>query len=162
MYKENHKEQKGLYRQKLALFFRSVIMKPYKNKLRSVDELPHAQVPKKRVAPTLQASGPSLCINFRSFKYITGFFILFLCVDRTVPEKHYIWAAGHGIILIPREGKAMQFFAVHLAPWILYGCSIVLVPLGIRRLRGGSPLKGMLDLLGAGVIAVMAWTLRNP
>lgn len=56
----------------------------------------------------------------------------------------------------------MEFFAASVAPWILYGCSIVLVPLGIRRFRAGNPLKGFLDLLGAGVIAVMAWTLQNP
>lgn len=55
-----------------------------------------------------------------------------------------------------------MFFAHSVAPYILYGCSIILVPLGIRRIRAGSPLKGFLDLVGAGVIAVMGWSLGNP
>ena len=67
-----------------------------------------------------------------------------------------------GIIDGLKGGEEMEFFAASVAPWILYGCSIVLVPLGIRRFRAGNPLKGFLDLLGAGVIAVMAWTLQNP
>ncbi len=56
----------------------------------------------------------------------------------------------------------MTFFAHSVAPYILYACSLVLVPLGFRRFRAGSPLKGMLDFVGAGVIAIMAWTLANP
>lgn|GEM_PF-978997 len=49
-----------------------------------------------------------------------------------------------------------------VAPYILYGCSLVLVPLGINRFRSGSPFKGVCNLLGAGVIAVIAWGMGNP
>jgi hypothetical protein len=48
------------------------------------------------------------------------------------------------------------------APYILYACSVILVPLGINRFRSGSPVKGVCDLLGAGVIAIMAWSMGNP
>ncbi len=56
----------------------------------------------------------------------------------------------------------MTNFAQSVAPYILYTCSIVLLPLGINRFRAGSPVKGVLDFVGAGVIAVMAWSLANP
>lgn len=56
----------------------------------------------------------------------------------------------------------MSNFANSVAPYILYTCSIILIPLGINRFRAGSPLKGLLDFVGAGVIAVMAWSLANP
>ena len=125
-------------------------MQLYKNKLRSVDELPHALVPKKRVAPTLTASGPSF-MN-KNEKLLYHHYVPFRLTGKR-PE---------GIIVRVKGGGKMQFFAASAAPWILYGCSVVLVPLGIRRFRAGNPLKGFLDLLGAGVIAVMAWTLQNP
>ena len=56
----------------------------------------------------------------------------------------------------------MLYFAHSVAPYILYACSLLLIPLGINRFRAGSPLKGLLDFVGAGVVAIMAWTLANP
>lgn len=56
----------------------------------------------------------------------------------------------------------MTNFPHSIAPYILYACSLALIPLGINRIRAGSPVKGVLDFVGAGVIAVMAWSLGNP
>lgn len=67
-----------------------------------------------------------------------------------------------GIINTFEGGIVMTNFAQSVAPYILYTCSIVLLPLGINRFRAGSPVKGVLDFVGAGVIAVMAWSLANP
>ncbi|HPF86387.1 hypothetical protein SDC9_46450 [bioreactor metagenome] len=55
-----------------------------------------------------------------------------------------------------------MFFAHSVAPFILYGCSAVLVLLGFRRIRLGSTLKGVIDIVGAGAIAIMGWSLGNP
>ncbi|MBL3539169.1 hypothetical protein [Aminivibrio sp.] len=55
-----------------------------------------------------------------------------------------------------------MFFAHSVAPLILYGCSAVLVLLGFRRIRLGSPLKGVIDIVGAGTIAILGWSLGNP
>jgi len=55
-----------------------------------------------------------------------------------------------------------MFFAQTAAPLILYGCSAVLVLLGVRRIRLGSAAKGIIDIIGAGAIAIMAWSMGNP
>ncbi len=55
-----------------------------------------------------------------------------------------------------------MFFAHTVAPLILYGCSSVLVLLGFRRIRLGSTLKGVIDIVGAGAIAIMGWSQGNP
>lgn len=61
-----------------------------------------------------------------------------------------------------REGVFCLSMFQSAAPYILYACSVILVPLGINRFRSGSPVKGVCDLLGAGVIAIMAWSMGNP
>ncbi len=55
-----------------------------------------------------------------------------------------------------------MFFAQTVAPMILYGCSAVLVMLGVRRIRLGSSVKGVIDIIGAGAIAIMGWSIGNP
>ena len=53
----------------------------------------------------------------------------------------------------------MVFFARSVAPIILYGCSVLLVLAAFQRFRADSPLKGLLDLVGAATIAIIAWNL---
>ncbi|MGI6783915.1 MAG: hypothetical protein ACOX5A_06770 [Aminivibrio sp.] len=55
-----------------------------------------------------------------------------------------------------------MFFTQTVAPLILYGCSVVLAMLGIRRIRLGSSVKGVIDIIGAGAIAIMGWSIGNP
>ncbi len=72
------------------------------------------------------------------------------------------FAVRQCIIETLKGGVLMTNFVQSVAPYILYTCSLVLLPLGINRFRAGSPVKGFLDFVGAGVIAVMAWSLANP
>ncbi|MDD2453135.1 MAG: hypothetical protein PHI81_04635 [Synergistaceae bacterium] len=55
-----------------------------------------------------------------------------------------------------------MFFVQSVAPLILYCCSAVLFILGFRRIRAGSSFKGIVDIMGAGAIAIIGWSMGNP
>lgn len=55
-----------------------------------------------------------------------------------------------------------MFFAHTVAPLILYCCSAVLAFMGIRRMRAGSPIKGLFDIAGAVAFTVIGWSMANP
>ncbi len=112
----------------------------------SVDELPHALVPLPENLPRVfdEERNPLFSLWLRKRSSRLTFFSM------------------HCIINTSKGGVSMTNFAQSVAPYILYTCSLVLLPLGVNRFRAGSPVKGFLDFVGAGVIAVMAWSLANP
>lgn len=55
-----------------------------------------------------------------------------------------------------------MYFANSVAPYILYACSLLLVLLGFNRFRLGSPVKGVLNFIGAATIAIIAWGFQSP
>lgn len=133
---------------KTLAFLRLVIQNKWHTNciLGSVDELPHALVPLPENLPRVfdEERNPLFSSDIPERSSRLTFFTL------------------QGIINTFEGGIVMTNFAQSVAPYILYTCSIVLLPLGINRFRAGSPVKGFLDFVGAGVIAVMAWSLANP
>ena len=55
-----------------------------------------------------------------------------------------------------------MFIVNTMAPLILYSCSALLFFLGVRRIRLGSRAKGVVNIIGAGAIAIMGWSIGNP